>query len=47
MKLFNAGVSHKTAPVARGLDRLSTEEKNHCGVSDPFATSSNLLPAAA
>jgi glutamyl-tRNA reductase len=28
-------------------DRLSAEERNHYGVSDPFATSSNLLPAAA
>jgi glutamyl-tRNA reductase len=28
-------------------DRLSAGERNHYGVSDPFATSSNLLPAAA
>jgi glutamyl-tRNA reductase len=28
-------------------DRLSAEERNHRGVSDPFATSSNLLPTAA
>jgi glutamyl-tRNA reductase len=28
-------------------DRLSSEERNYYGVSDPFATSSNLLPAAA
>jgi glutamyl-tRNA reductase len=28
-------------------DRLSAEERNHYGVSDPFATSLNLLSTAA
>lgn len=53
-----SGVSHETAPAELREqpspeklhgedDRLSAEERNHYGVSDPFATSSNLLPTAA
>jgi glutamyl-tRNA reductase len=46
-QIIEAHVAALIGKLNAGDDRLSTEERNHYGVSDLFATSSNLLPTAA
>jgi glutamyl-tRNA reductase len=46
-QIIEAHVAALTEKLQAEDDHFSAEERNHYGVLDPFATSSNLLPTAA
>jgi glutamyl-tRNA reductase len=46
-QIIEAHVAALIGKLNAGDDRFSTQERNHYGVSDLFATSTNLLPTAA